>query len=162
MNEPRLGFVQCIDPAGLRRIAYWEWGDPGNPRVLMCVHGLTRQGRDFDSLARASSGSYRVVCPDVVGRGHSDWARDPALYQVPVYVSDMVTLLAKLSATSVHWVGTSMGGLIGMALASLQGSPIERLVLNDVGPRKSSRRHPAHPAICRRADALGHGREGSR
>jgi pimeloyl-ACP methyl ester carboxylesterase len=115
-------------------MAYWEWGDPGNRKVLVCVHGLSRQGRDFDVLARALADDYRVVAPDVAGRGRSQWLRNPAGYQVPFYVADMVTLLAKLDARSVHWVGTSMGGLIGMGLASLEGSPITRMVLNDVGP----------------------------
>ena len=133
-QEPRLNHVQCLDARGLHRMAYWEWGDPANRRVLVCVHGLSRQGRDFDTLARALCADYRVVCPDVVGRGQSDWLADPAGYQLPAYVGDMVTLLARLDATSVHWVGTSMGGLIGLGLAALPKSPIERLVLNDVGP----------------------------
>ena len=134
MSDARLNQIQCLGARGLRRMAYWEWGEPGNPRVLVCAHGLTRQGRDFDTLAQALSGTYRVVCPDVVGRGRSDWLTDPAGYQVPAYVADMVTLLARLDARTLHWVGTSMGGLIGMGLASLADSPIERLVLNDVGP----------------------------
>lgn len=136
---PRLRDVQCVTPAGLHRMAYREWGDPDNDRVLVCVHGLTRIGNDFDALARAMLPHYRVVCPDVAGRGRSDRLRDPMLYQVPTYVSDMVTLLARLDATTVHWFGTSMGGLIGMGLASLPRNeglppPISRMVLNDVGP----------------------------
>lgn len=115
-------------------MAYCEWGDPANPRVLVCAHGLSRQGRDFDTLAAAMSDVYRVVCPDVVGRGRSDWLTDPMGYNIPAYVADMVTLLARLNASTVHWVGTSMGGLIGLGLASLPGSPISKLVLNDVGP----------------------------
>ena len=115
-------------------MAYWEWGDAANPRVLVCAHGLSRQGRDFDALAQAMSDRYRVICPDVAGRGHSDWLADPKGYQVPAYVADMVTLVARLGVPTVHWFGTSMGGLIGMGLASLAKSPIERLVLNDVGP----------------------------
>ncbi len=134
MTEPRLNHVQCLDTRGLHRMAYWEWGDASNPRVLVCVHGLSRQGRDFDTLARALCADYRVVCPDVVGRGQSDFLADPAGYQIPAYVADMVTLLARLDAATVDWVGTSMGGLIGLGLASLPGSPVRRLVLNDVGP----------------------------
>ena len=134
MTEPRLRHVQCLDARGLHRMAYWDWGDPGAERVLVCAHGLTRQGRDFDTLARALQGDYRVVCPDVVGRGESDWLVDPGGYQISAYVADMVTLLARLDAKTVHWVGTSMGGLIGMALAALPGTPVARLVLNDVGP----------------------------
>jgi pimeloyl-ACP methyl ester carboxylesterase len=134
MNEPRLGHVRCLHPGGLHRMAYWEWGDAGNERVLVCVHGLSRQGRDFDSLARSMQGEYRVICPDVVGRGESDWLADPAGYQIAAYVADMVTLLARVDAATVHWLGTSMGGLIGLGLAAVADSPIERLVLNDVGP----------------------------
>jgi pimeloyl-ACP methyl ester carboxylesterase len=126
--------VQCLDGQGLHRMAYWEWGDPANPRVLVCAHGVSRQGRDFDTLAAAMCDSYRVVCPDVVGRGCSDWLTDPMGYNIPAYVADMVTLLARLNATTVHWLGTSMGGLIGMGLAALPRSPVSRLVLNDVGP----------------------------
>ena len=134
MNEPRLRHVQCLDTRGLHRMAYWEWGAPTNPKLLVCVHGLNRQGRDFDTLARAMCTEFRVVCPDVVGRGRSDWLADPMGYQIPAYVADMVTLLARLDTASVHWLGTSMGGLIGLGLASLTQSPIERLVLNDIGP----------------------------
>ena len=138
MTEPRLRHVQCLDTRGLHRMAYWEWGDAANPRVLVCAHGLSRQGRDFDTLARAMCREYRVVCPDVVGRGQSDFLADPMGYQIPAYVADMVTLLARLDAATLDWVGTSMGGLIGMGLASLPGSPISRLVLNDIGPTLST------------------------
>jgi len=138
MVEPRLHSVQCSSPAGLHRVAYKEWGDPHNPKVLVCVHGVTRVGDDFDHLARALCDEYRVVCPDVVGRGRSGRLRDPAWYTVPQYVNDMVTLVARVTAPgameSVHWFGTSMGGLIGMVLASLEDSPITKLVLNDIGP----------------------------
>ena len=132
--EYRQQQVQCISPSGLHRMAYTEWGDPHNPRVLVCVHGLTRNGRDFDALAKAMSGHYRVVCPDVVGRGKSAHLRNPAGYQVPQYVADMVTLIARLGVERVDWVGTSMGGLIGIALAAQEGTPIGKLLLNDVGP----------------------------
>lgn len=134
MTEPRLHHVQALSPQGLHRMAYWEWGDAAQSRVLVCVHGLTRQGRDFDALARRLADRYRVICPDVVGRGESDWLKDPAGYGLPQYVADMVVLLARLNVDQVDWVGTSMGGLIGLALASLPGSPVRRLVLNDVGP----------------------------
>lgn len=134
MSELRQRTVQCLSPAGFHDMAYVEWGDPDNPRVLVCVHGLTRSGRDFDFLAQAMADQYRVVCPDVVGRGRSAWLRDKRHYTVPQYCGDMVTLLARLDAQTVHWLGTSMGGLIGMALAAQEGAPISRLVLNDVGP----------------------------
>jgi pimeloyl-ACP methyl ester carboxylesterase len=116
-------------------MAYVEWGDPKNPEVVVCVHGLTRNGRDFDRLAQALAGHYRVICPDVVGRGRSDWLQDSAAYGFPQYIADMLVLLARLDTEHVHWVGTSMGGLIGMFMAAMGGSPIKRLVLNDVGPR---------------------------
>ncbi|WP_246480454.1 alpha/beta fold hydrolase [Inhella gelatinilytica] len=100
----------------------------------MCVHGLSRQGRDFDTLAQQLMGEYRVICPDVVGRGESDWLEDPEHYGLQQYAADMVALLARLNVAQVDWVGTSMGGLIGLILAALPDSPVRRLVLNDVGP----------------------------
>ena len=111
-----------------------EWGDARNRDVAVCVHGLTRNGRDFDDLARALCGRFRVVCPDVAGRGDSDRLADPEFYALPKYVADMVTLIARLDVETVSWLGTSMGGLIGMALAAQPGSPVSRLVLNDAGP----------------------------
>jgi pimeloyl-ACP methyl ester carboxylesterase len=123
--SPSQRHVQCASAAGLHRIAYREWGRADNPQVLVCVHGLGRCARDFDNLARAMSDRYRVVCPDMAGRGDSDWLADPMLYAIPQYVADMVTL---------HWVGTSMGGLIGMALAAQKGTPVAKLVLNEAGP----------------------------
>ena len=132
---PRLQRVECLHPGGLHRMAWWEWGDPASRHVVVCVHWLSRQGRDFDTLARdLAAEGLRVVCPDVVGRGRSDWLADPCGYAVPQYVADMITLLARLDAEVVDLVGTSMGGLIGMGVASLEGSPLRRLVLNDVGP----------------------------
>lgn len=126
--------VQCISASGLHRMTYTEWGESDNPRVLLCVHGLTRSGRDFDFLAQEMASHYRVVCPDVVGRGQSAWLKDPAGYDIPQYLADMVTLIARLDVTTVHWLGTSMGGIIGMVLASMENSPVTKLVLNDVGP----------------------------
>lgn len=141
--------VQCLSPAGMHSIAYREWGDAANPRVLLCVHGLTRMGTDFDRLARAMAYRYRVVCPDVAGRGHSDWLRDPMLYGIAQYAADMVTLIARLDVEAVDWVGTSMGGLIGVVLAGQPGSPIRQLVLNDVGPRLGL------PALARIGNYVG-------
>ncbi|MDO9095149.1 MAG: alpha/beta hydrolase [Rubrivivax sp.] len=134
MTEPRLHHVLCLTTGGLHRMAYWEWGAADNPRVVVCVHGLARQGRDFDTLAQDLASDYRVICPDVVGRGRSEWLTDPMAYGIPTYVNDMVTLVARLNVQQVDWVGTSMGGLIGMALAALPKTPVRRLVLNDVGP----------------------------
>jgi pimeloyl-ACP methyl ester carboxylesterase len=126
--------VRCVSASGLHRMAYTEWGERDNPNVLVCVHGLTRNSRDFDDLARAMATDYRVICPDVVGRGRSEWLRDPSSYGLAQYVADMTVLLARLDVEAVHWFGTSMGGLIGMLIASQDDSPIARLVLNDVGP----------------------------
>ena len=133
-EEFRQHQVQCVSAGGLHRLAYTEWGDPAKRKVLVCVHGLTRCGRDFDALARTMASDYRVVCPDVPGRGLSGWLKNPMEYRVETYIADMVTLLARLDADSVHWLGTSMGGLIGMTLASLAETPLQKLVLNDVGP----------------------------
>ena len=131
---PRRRSVQCASPRGLHRIAYLEWGDPRNRDVVICVHGITRVARDFDELARALCGRFRVVCPDMAGRGDSDRLADPMLYGAPQYVSDAVTLIARLDVETISWVGTSMGGLIGMALAALPGTPVSRLLLNEAGP----------------------------
>jgi pimeloyl-ACP methyl ester carboxylesterase len=127
-------------------MAFWQWGDASAGHLVVCVHGLARQGRDFDTLARAlaerSSRPIRIVCPDIVGRGRSDWLKDPMAYQFPTYAADMLVLLAHLHQQSpvqtLDWVGTSMGGLIGLIICAQPDFPlpvkIRRLVLNDVGP----------------------------
>lgn len=127
------GSVLCMDPHGFHRMRYVEWGDPANKRVLVCVHGLTRNGRDFDYLAERLADAYRVVCPDIVGRGRSDWLRQAKDYTYPTYCNDMTTLIASLHAETLDWLGTSMGGIMGMTMASLPGSPVRKLVMNDVG-----------------------------
>jgi pimeloyl-ACP methyl ester carboxylesterase len=146
MASPKLNYVPCADADGGHRMAYWQWGADDAPRVVVCVHGLSRQGRDFDVLAQAlveqSPGPIRVVCPDVVGRGRSEWLKNPQGYQLPTYVGDMLALLAQLHAQApiadLSWFGTSMGGLIGMGIAGTPRlplpAPVKRLVLNDVGP----------------------------
>lgn len=141
MTEPTLNYLLCPDGGAGHRMAYWQWGNPQAQRTVLCVHGLSRQGRDFDVLARSlvqsSEDNLRVVCPDVVGRGQSDWLADPAGYQLPTYVADMLHLLRHLEATTVDWIGTSMGGLIGLGVcahASAVGARVRKLVLNDVGP----------------------------
>ena len=146
MPEPTLNYVPCPDSSGGHRMAYWQWGDAAASHVIVCVHGLSRQGRDFDVLAQgllaASTTPLRVVCPDVVGRGRSDWLKDPMAYQIGTYAGDMLAMLAQLhqqaTITTLDWVGTSMGGLIGMAVCGTPKLPIpvpvRRLVLNDVGP----------------------------
>ena len=155
MIEPKLNYVRCAGAQASsihggegtldHRMAYWEWnatGNPHHPHVIVCVHGLSRQGRDFDTLARALAPHARVICPDVVGRGESDWLADPMAYHVQQYAGDMLALLQQVHAQapiqSLDWVGTSMGGLIGMVVCSLPPEtlpvPVRRLVLNDVGP----------------------------
>lgn len=140
-----------LGPHGFHRIAYTEWGNPNNPHVVVCMHGLARNSRDFEFLAMALESDCHVVCPDIAGRGKSDWLSHPEDYSYPVYVSDMAALLARIgpgtrmsrffarllhrpSERFIDWVGTSMGGLIGMMLAAHSKSPIRRLVMNDVGP----------------------------
>jgi pimeloyl-ACP methyl ester carboxylesterase len=141
MSEPTLDDVLCPDASGGHRMAYWQWGNPNAGHVVVCVHGLTRQGRDFDVLAQAllarSAAPLRVVCPDVAGRGMSDWLADSAGYAIPNYSGDMLSLLAQLKPQTLDWVGTSMGGLIGMAVcvhAKAVHANVRRVVLNDVGP----------------------------
>jgi pimeloyl-ACP methyl ester carboxylesterase len=132
--EPRRRSVLCASPSGLHRIAYREWGDPRNRDVLVCVHGLTRSSRDFDQLARSLCAQFRIVCPDVAGRGDSERLADPKHYTWAQYVADMVTLIARLDVEAVNWLGTSMGGLVGMALAAQSGNPVRKLILNDAAP----------------------------
>ena len=150
MTQPSLNHVTCPDAAEGHRMAYWQWGQPDSPHVVLCVHGLTRQGRDFDVLAQAlcvqagalEGAGIRVVCPDVAGRGESEWLKDPMGYQVPAYAADMLALLAQLHTqapiATLDWVGTSMGGLIGIVVCGQPGLPlpvpVRKLVLNDVGP----------------------------
>jgi pimeloyl-ACP methyl ester carboxylesterase len=126
--------LSCLGPSGFHRLAYDEWrGPPGAP-TLLCVHGLTRNARDFDAIAGVLSERYRVVCPDMPGRGRSEWLTNPAEYAFPIYLADCAALIARLDVESLDWIGTSMGALIGVMLAAPKGSPIRRLVLNDAGP----------------------------
>jgi pimeloyl-ACP methyl ester carboxylesterase len=128
--------VLCLDAAGYHRMHYYEWGDADNPRVVICVHGLTRNGRDFDVLAERLRADFRVVCPDVAGRGKSDWLAAKRDYGYPQYVADLTALVARVTRSAdqrVSWVGTSMGGLLGIVIAARPGNPIARLVVNDAG-----------------------------
>jgi pimeloyl-ACP methyl ester carboxylesterase len=131
-TNPRTGSIRYLLAGKFYRLGYEERGEASAPPVV-CVHGLTRNGRDFDALADALAGSYRVICPDLPGRGHSDWLDDPMLYQAQHYVTALAHLLAWVGC-DVAWVGTSLGGICGMVIAAMDGSPINRLVLNDVGP----------------------------
>ncbi|WP_310567792.1 alpha/beta hydrolase [Hydrogenophaga sp.] len=145
MQSPQLQFLPVSGPVARdgspRRMAFWDWSAQSGAdvrRVVICVHGLSRQGRDFDVLAQALTPRARVLAVDVAGRGHSDWLADPAGYQVPTYVADLAQLIAWVRADRpdavIDWVGTSMGGLIGMAMAAQPALAPRRLVLNDVGP----------------------------
>lgn len=127
-------FARGLSPRGFHTIAYQVWGRPDAPRTVVCVHGLVRNAHDFDTIAAALADQARVVSIDVVGRGDSDDLGDPTLYAYPQYLADMAVVLAAIDAAEVDWIGTSMGGLLGMVLASQPGTPIRRLVLNDVGP----------------------------
>lgn len=130
--QPRPGATRYLLAGAFRVMAHVEWGPPDAPAVV-CVHGLTRTGRDFDALAEALADRFRVICPDLPGRGASDWLPDGALYQPPGYVVALAHLLAVVGRP-VGWVGTSLGGICGMMVAAADGQPITRMVLNDVGP----------------------------
>ncbi|HEY8069741.1 MAG TPA: alpha/beta hydrolase [Burkholderiales bacterium] len=155
--SPSRGSFLSLSPGGFHRIAYLDWGNPASDHVVVCVHGLARNSRDFDYLARELASDCRVVCVDVVGRGDSEWLADKSDYSFSTYLTDAAALIARISAPAapaafgavrtfrsrrgaapalkrIDWLGTSMGGLIGMLLAAKPGSPIRRLVLNDVGP----------------------------
>lgn len=129
---PRAGSVNYLFGTKFYKMAYVESGNPAAPAVL-CVHGLTRNGRDFDALAEALSDRFHVICPDLPGRGNSDWLPEAMTYQPPTYVVALAHLLAQLNKP-VAWVGTSLGGICGMMVAAAQNTPVMRLVLNDVGP----------------------------
>ena len=134
MTEPRERHFRSLSPHGFHRVVYREWGYADNPRVVVCMHALTRNGRDFDTLAAALADRFRVLCPDMPGRGDSEWLRDTADYAFPTYLTALTAMLAHARADGVAWVGTSMGGLLGMAVAAQAETPITRLVVNDIGP----------------------------
>lgn len=132
MNHPERGEVRYLLAGAFYRMAYHQFGRHGAPAVV-CVHGLTRSGRDFDALALGLADKFHVICPDLPGRGGSDWLPDASLYEPPAYVQALAHLLAQIGGP-VMWVGTSLGGICGMAVAAALGNPISRMVLNDVGP----------------------------
>lgn len=127
-------YLPCLGPQGFHKIAYTEWAAAMDLPTLICVHGMTRNARDFDHLAAAMEDRYRVASMDVVGRGASDWLADYTGYGYPQYLADAAALIARLDVEAVDWVGTSMGGLMGMMLAARPNSPIRKLVVNDIGP----------------------------
>jgi len=130
----REGRVTCTGKNGDHEIAFTDWGDVSNPNILVCAHGLTRNSRDFDKIAESLSEDYRVICPDMVGRGNSDWLSQADEYGYPQYVADTLTLLGQFEIRTLNWLGTSMGGLLGMMLAAMPDTPIQRMVINDIGP----------------------------
>jgi pimeloyl-ACP methyl ester carboxylesterase len=135
----REGAVLGLSPSGFHRVAFADWGPLDDKRPIVCVHGLSRQGRDFDYLAeRLAAAGRRVICPDLPGRGRSEWISNPDHYALPQYCSDMNALIARLGVSEVDWVGTSLGGLIGMIMAGLPGGVVRRFVINDIGPFVSS------------------------
>jgi pimeloyl-ACP methyl ester carboxylesterase len=133
-TTPRRRHLHTLSPHGFSRVVYFEWGERDNPRVVVCVHGLTRNGRDFDVLAETLAPTHRVLAVDMPGRGESDWLADPGDYVFPTYLAALTALIARSGAETVAWVGTSMGGLLGMVLAAQPNSPLSRLVVNDIGP----------------------------
>ena len=147
-DHPREGQLSVLGPRGFVRIAYVEWGPMQAQQTIVCLHGLTRNGRDFDALARAlARRGCRVVCPDLPGRGRSEWLRRTLDYDTPLYLSALTAVIARLGADRVDWVGTSFGGYIGMEMAARANAPVRKLVLNDFGgcvPGAALRRIAAH------------------
>ena len=127
--------LSCLGPHGFHRMHYVDWAGPSKSApIVLCTHGMTRNSRDFDILAKALTRRFRVVCPDYPGRGKSEWLTHSQDYNYPVYLADLVALIARLDVDQVDWIGTSMGGLTGMMIAAQPGNPIRRLVVNDIGP----------------------------
>ena len=139
--EPLERHFLGLSAAGFHRNAYWDWLAPAPAPCLIAMHGLTRNGRDFDAVAETLSATYRVICPDVVGRGKSGWLPDGALYGYPQYLADAAALIARTGAVSVDWLGTSMGGLVGMMLAAQPQTPYSdsRSASPSPRPRRSRR-----------------------
>ena len=133
-TEPRRRSFSSLSPHGFHRVVYFEWGDPFNPRVAICVHGVGRNARDFDVFAETLASTHRVLAVDMPGRGESDWLADANDYIFPTYLTTLTALIARSGAETVDWLGTSMGGLLGIIIAAQSKQPIARLVVNDVGP----------------------------
>ena len=135
IEDYRLRRVACLGAAGFHRMAYREWGVDNSRGTVVCVHGLTRNASDFDDLAALlADDGWRVICPDMAGRGDSDWLSRPQDYAIQQYISDLAALLARIDSEELHWVGTSMGGILGMVMAGLPGNGVASLFLNDIGP----------------------------
>ncbi len=135
-EQPRVGFVAALGPSGFSRVAYTDWGPLDARHTIICLHGLTRNGRDFDVLAQAlARRGCRVVAPDLPGRGRSEWLKRSQDYDSSTYVAAITAVIARLGVDEVDWIGTSLGGFVGMEMAAKPGNPIRRLVLNDFGAR---------------------------
>jgi pimeloyl-ACP methyl ester carboxylesterase len=133
-TSPQVRSFRGLSPHGFHRVVYYQWGRADNPGVVVCVHGIGRNGRDFDVLGEALSSTHRVLAIDMPGRGASEWLRDPMDYVAPVYLATLTALIAASGADEVSWVGTSMGALLGIIAAAQPGTPVRRLVVNDAGP----------------------------
>ena len=134
-SSPRTLQFRSLSPHGFHSVTYYEWGDAANPRVAICVHGLGRNGRDFDVVAEALAPTHRILAVDMPGRGRSEWLADPGDYVFPTYLTTLTALIVRSGASDVDWIGTSMGGLLGIVVAAQPKTPIRRLVVNDVGPQ---------------------------
>lgn len=154
MFQPLLREIYIPEDLELKRedrhLAYTEWGNADNPNMLICVHGLSRNSRDFDYLANSLASDFHVICPDIVGRGRSSWLSNPLGYDIPHYIIDIQILLKKFQPKKLSWIGTSMGGLIGMGLAAANPILIHKMVLNDIGPFVD------HTALIEVAKYIGH------
>ncbi len=116
------------------KLAYLDYGDVNNPNVLICAHGLTRNAYDFEKIARVMQNNFRVIAIDYPGRGDSDYFTDKKSYNYYVYLKDTLLLLKKLKIKNPFWLGTSMGGIIGMAIGCFYPRILRGLILNDIGP----------------------------
>jgi pimeloyl-ACP methyl ester carboxylesterase len=154
MTTLPINYADTCEPGShspLRRIAYYQFGREDNPDKVICLHGLTRNGLDFEWLALELAKDFHVICPDMAGRGNSDWLADKSAYNYATYIADIGALSAALSLTQVDWIGTSMGGILGMMLAAQQPSFIKSLVLNDIGAVVSAQ------GLLRIASYIGNG-----
>ena len=142
--------ITCPNQEGTHQISVTTWGEKTSAPPIICVHGLTRNSRDFDKLAAALAIDTQIICPDIVGRGKSDWVSNQSLYDYAQYAADMTHLINELQLGQVNWIGTSMGGLIGMMMAAMPQSPVKKLIINDVGPYLEA------AALDRIANYVGH------
>lgn len=139
MENPREGFLLCLATDGFHKVNYMDWGNPASKKTAICVHGVSRNGRDFDYLARAlAAQGYRVICPDMPGRGKSDWLPIATDYNMPLLATILTSFINMHPSNELLWVGTSMGGILGMLMASRANTPIKKMILNDVGPHLDS------------------------